>query len=143
MQRHWIFFGAIFAALAVGLGAFGAHGLDGFLKERHGSDPELFLRRMDNWGTAALYQMHHSLGLIVVGLIALFRPSKWLNVAGWCFLAGILLFSGSLYVLVLTEIRVLGAITPLGGVSFILGWIALALGGCCMSNKLTQIESTK
>ena len=141
MQRHWIFFGAIFAALAVGLGAFGAHGLDAFLKERHATDPELFLRRMDNWKTAALYQMHHAIGLILVGLIAMFRQSRWLNLAGWCFFAGILLFSGSLYVLVLSEIPVLGAITPLGGVSFILGWIALAIGGCCLSNKRVNIES--
>ncbi|MDG1872327.1 MAG: DUF423 domain-containing protein [Mariniblastus sp.] len=140
MQRHWIFLGAIFAGLAVGLGAFGAHGLEDFLKDRHAEAPELFLRRMDNWGTAALYQMHHALGLIAVGLIALSRPSKWLNVAGWCFFAGILFFSGSLYALVLTEIKVLGAITPLGGVSFILGWIALATGGCCLSDRLVQIK---
>ena len=133
MQRHWIFIGAISAAIAVGLGAFGAHGLEGLLADRHGDDVELIARRFDNWKTAALYQMHHSIGLILVGIVAMFRESKWLSFAAWSMLVGIILFSGLLYVLVLTEVRVLGAIVPIGGVSFILGWIALALGGCCLA----------
>ena len=140
MQRHLIFIGAILAGLAVVTGAFGAHGLEGFLKERFASDHNLFLRRMDNWSTAALYQMHHAIGMIFVGIVCMFRKSKWLTVAGISFLIGILLFSGSLYALVLSEVRVLGAITPLGGVSFIVGWVALAAGGCCMSNNLTELK---
>ena len=121
------------AALAVGSGALGAHGLVGFLMEKHGSDADLVARRLDNWSTGALYQMHHSIGIILVGIVALVRESKWLNIAGWCFLVGIILFSGLLYALVLTETRILGAIVPIGGVSFILGWIALAMGGCCLA----------
>ncbi len=133
MTRYWICLGAILAALAVGLGAFGAHGLDEILSERHRDDPELLARRMDNWKTAALYQMHHSIGLILVGLVALVRPGKWLAVAGWCFILGILVFSGLLYALVVTEVRVLGAVVPIGGIAYIVGWIALAMGGCCLS----------
>ena len=142
MTRFWIFLGAISAALAVGLGAFGAHGLDELLAERHSGDAELLAKRMDNWKTAALYQMHHSIGLILVGLVALARPGKWLVVAGLCFIVGILVFSGLLYVLVLTDVRVLGAIVPIGGVAYILGW--LAMGGCCLTAKPTvQIGDSK
>ena len=132
MQRYWIFAGAILAALAVGLGAFGAHGLEGFLSDKHGDDLELAAKRLGDWKTAALYQMHHAIGLILVGLVLLHRNSLWLNIAGWCFLIGIGFFSGLLYVLVLTEVRILGAIVPIGGVSFILGWLSLATGGCCL-----------
>ena len=140
VSQNWIFLGAVSAALAVGLGAFGAHGLDGVLSERHSADPDLLARRMDNWKTAALYQMHHSIGLILVGLVSLVRPRKWLTIAGWCFLVGILLFSVLLYALVLSEVRVLGAIVPLGGIAFIVGWVALAIGGCCLApNPTVQI----
>ena len=137
MQRYWISLGAILAALAVGLGAFGAHGLDSFLTERHASDPELLVRRLDNWRTAALYQMHHSVGLIMVGLVFLIRSNVWMKVAGFCFLVGIVLFSGLLYCLVLTEVRWLGAIVPIGGVAFIAGWIALAIASCCITPPST------
>jgi uncharacterized membrane protein YgdD (TMEM256/DUF423 family) len=144
MQRHWIFAGAILAALAVGLGAFGAHGLDGFLLEKHGDDLELVTKRIGDWKTAALYQMHHAIGMILIGVVLLHRKSQWLNVSGWCFLVGIAFFSGLLYVLVLTEIRILGAIVPIGGVSFIAGWVALAMGGCCMpaEQPLTQLNDS-
>ena len=143
MQKHWIFIGSVLGALAVGLGAFGAHGLVGFLAERHAERPDLLERRMDNWDTAALYQMHHAVAILLVGVIGMFRQNKWLTIAGFSFLLGTLLFSGSLYALVLMEIPVLGAITPLGGIGFILGWSALAIGGCCMSNGLTQIEGAR
>jgi len=139
MQRHWILIGSVLGALAVGLGAFGAHGLAGFLGERHADQPELLTRRMGNWDTAALYHMQHAIAIVLVGVVGMFRRNKWLAVAGFGFLFGVLLFSGSLYALVLLEIPVLGAITPLGGISFILGWMALAIGGCCMSRELTQI----
>ena len=142
--QNWVFLGAILAAVAVGLGAFGAHGLDGILAERHNGDPELLARRIDNWETAALYQMHHSVGLILVGLVAFVRPGKWLTIAGWCFLIGILVFSGMLYALVLTEVRVLGAIVPIGGVAYLLGWLALAMGGCCLkANPTVQIGESQ
>lgn len=143
MQRHWILIGSVLGALAVGLGAFGAHGLGEFLAQRHAGNLELLQRRTDNWDTAAAYQMHHALAIVLVGVIGMFRRSKWIAGAGFCFLAGAILFSGSLYALVLLEIPVLGAITPLGGICFILGWLALATGSCCMSNELTQIGGQK
>lgn len=143
LRRHWIFLGAVLAAAGVGLGAFGAHGLEGLLADRHSGDPELLNRRMGNWSTAALYQMHHAIGLILVGVVSLFRSSKWLTAAGWCFLVGILVFSGMLYALVLTELRFLGAIVPIGGVAFIVGWASLAVGGCCLSpNAPVQLNQT-
>jgi len=114
----WIRIGAISAGLAVAAGAFGAHALEGKLDSRA---KEVF-------ETAARYQMFHALALLAVGLLALRgRPGRALDVAGWAFLIGAILFSGSLYALALTGIRWLGAITPLGGVGFLVGWAALAL----------------
>ncbi|MFT5299608.1 MAG: uncharacterized membrane protein YgdD (TMEM256/DUF423 family) [Mariniblastus sp.] len=137
MTRYCIFLGGLFAALAVALGAYHAHGLEKILGDKFAFDPELFSKRMGNWGTAASYQMYHSIGLILVGLISMFRTSKWLSVAGVCFLVGIVLFSGLLYVLAWTDTRILGAIVPIGGVAMIIGWIALALGGCCLTPTAT------
>lgn len=127
--RRWLILGGVSAALSVGLGAFGAHGLEGYL-ERLG-DAELMARRLDNWKTAAMYQMHHSIGLIVIGILLGFQshaPNRWLSISAYAMLAGILIFSGCLYALVLTEVRVLGAIVPIGGVSMMVAWIALAIG---------------
>src|SRR5512135_961059 len=103
--------GCLLAAVGVALGAFGAHGLQS----------RLSLERQDTFETAVRYQMYHAFGLLVVSLTLSRSTSVWLIVAGWLFLAGILLFSGSLYLLVGTSRRWLGAITPLGGVSFIAG----------------------
>ncbi len=148
MQKHWIFIGAIHAAIAVALGAFGAHGLVDFLAELHLEDQELATKRLGDWKTAAQYQMYHAIGMILVGIVSLFRSSKSLNIAGWCFWFGITLFSGLLYILVLTEIRILGAIVPLGGLSFIAGWVCFAIGSCCLSRdtageSLVTLTSTK
>ncbi len=141
MSRNWIFIGAVLAALAVGLGAYHAHGLEGLLAEKYSSDAGLFAKRMGNWGTAAQYQMYHAIGLILVGLVALVRPGKWLTIAGWCFVIGILLFSGLLYVLAITNLTKLGMIVPLGGLSMIVGWLALAIGGCCLPpHRTIEIE---
>ena len=113
--------GAMSALLAVAAGAFGAHALRG----RLASD------LLEVFETAARYQMYHALALLVVGLV-LSRASAgggaWLGAAGWLFLAGTLLFSGSLYALALSGARWLGAVTPLGGLAFLAGWAALALG---------------
>ena len=120
------------AGIGVALGAIGAHFVPDFLNSAHAENPdkaELVLRRMDNWKTAALYQMFHAIGMLVVGVISLTRPHRLLNFSGWMFLLGIILFSGLLYTLVLTEIRVLGAIVPLGGTSFIVGWVLVVLAG--------------
>ena len=115
MSRLWVTVGAVNAFLAVAAGAFGAHGL------RSRVEPELIAV----FETGARYHMYHALGLIAVGFLAPQRPAAaW---AGWCMLTGIALFSGSLYALTLTGARQLGAITPLGGVAFLGGWILLAL----------------
>lgn len=117
-MRMWIVLGAASAFLSVAAGAFGAHAL----KARLSAD------LLTIFETGARYHMYHSLGLIAVGLVAQARPSPLLNGAGWAMLAGILLFSGSLYALALTGVRALGAITPLGGLGFLVGWVLLALG---------------
>ena len=101
--------------LAVALGAFGAHGL-----RNRGVGPEM----IEIWRTAVLYHLVHGLGLLGVALAGVARIA-WAKVVTGLFLAGIALFSGSLYLLVLTGERWLGAVTPLGGVAFLAGWAAL------------------
>jgi uncharacterized membrane protein YgdD (TMEM256/DUF423 family) len=107
---------SLLAALAVALGAFGAHAL----RRRLPQD------RLETFETAARYQMYHALALLSVGSFtsSLARPALALA-AGWFFLAGIVLFSGSLYLLVLSNNRRWGAIAPLGGLCFIAGWVCL------------------
>lgn len=100
------------------LGAFGAHALKARLAESS----------LSTWETAVHYQLVHALALVLVALFlrtAAGGPSSALTAAGWCFLAGILLFSGSLYVLALGGPRLLGPVTPIGGVAFLAGWLAL------------------
>ena len=108
---------SLLLAIAVALGAFGAHALKARLT------PDL----LAVWHTAVQYHAWHALGLFGVGLYLLNRPDA--SIAGWSawlFVAGILLFSGSLYALALTGTRALGAVTPIGGAAFIVGWLALA-----------------
>ena len=81
--------------------------------------------------------MYHGLGLLAVGLLSMRRPSKSLQVAGWSFLLGIVLFSGSLYVLTLTGETRWGAVAPIGGVLLIVGWVALAIAACAKPNATT------
>ena len=108
--------GAVFALLAVALGAFGAH----VLKSRMSAD------MLAVYQTGVSYEMYHALALIAVGiLLQLGRGGQWLPIAGWLFAVGIVLFSGSLYLLSVTDTRWLGAITPLGGLCFLAGWILL------------------
>ena len=137
--QQWMAFGAILAGLSVVSGTFGAHGLKETLMETGRFDrnvvvdekltPEQALERaVENYKTAAQYQMYHSLGLLAVGAAALHRRSKWLDVAGWCFVLGVFFFCGALYLLVITGISKFGAVAPVGGVAFIFGWLALAFG---------------
>jgi uncharacterized membrane protein YgdD (TMEM256/DUF423 family) len=116
MERTFLTLGALSGCLAVAAGAFGAHGLRGRLS------PEL----MAVFETAARYQMYHALALVVVAAIAGRLYGRGPEVAGWLFVAGTVLFSGSLYVLALGGPRWLGAVTPLGGLCFLVGWAALA-----------------
>ena len=118
MANHWLATGAVLGGLAVILGAFGAHGL----KTR--VEPDLLVV----FETGVRYHMYHALALLAVGLAAAQRTNSWLGAAGWLFLAGIAVFSGSLYLTTFTGARWLGAITPIGGVALILGWAALAVG---------------
>lgn len=117
-MKFFLIAGALNALLSVGFGAFGAHLLEGRVADKY----------LDTWQTAVQYQMFHSIGLMVVAILmssSLLGPLSSLNWAGYLMLAGIVIFSGSLYVLSLTGISILGAITPIGGVAFIAGWIML------------------
>jgi uncharacterized membrane protein YgdD (TMEM256/DUF423 family) len=115
--RFFLIVGALSAALAVMLGAFGAHGLRGRL-------PADLLAI---YHTGCQYHVYHALGLLAVGLLSLHVPASGaLRASGWLMLAGTVLFSGSLYLLAVTGQRWLGAITPLGGVAFIAAWLLLA-----------------
>jgi len=116
----FIIAGAINAAIAVAFGAFGAHALEGKLTEKY----------LAIWDTAVQYQMFHAIGLLAIGILAsdaLFGAHPTVKMAGYFILAGIIIFSGSLYVLSLSGIGILGAITPIGGVAFIIGWILLVI----------------
>ncbi len=110
---------AILGFLAVSIGAFGAHALEVTLTENG---------RLDTFETAVKYHFYHALALLLVGLLMRDHDSKYLSYAAISFVMGIVIFSGSLYTLSLTNIRILGAITPIGGVGFILGWIFIFLG---------------
>src|SRR5258707_5363395 len=121
MDRVFLSVGAVSAFVAVATGAFGVHAL----RDRLSAD------MLGTWQTAAAYQMYHALALLAVGIVlGRFSSdgSPWLTAAGWLFLAGTVLFSGSLYALAVSGVTWLGAITPLGGVAFLLGWAALAIG---------------
>jgi len=116
MDNFWIRTGAVVMALGVLLGAFGAHGLKNVL-----SDPMKAV-----YETGVRYHLIHGLALFVVAWLASRSPSTLVNASGWFFLAGIFLFSGSLYLLALSGVKAWGAVTPVGGLAFIAGWLSLA-----------------
>jgi uncharacterized membrane protein YgdD (TMEM256/DUF423 family) len=115
MDRVFFGLGSILALLAVGAGAFGAHAL------RSRLSPDM----LTTFEVGARYHMYHALGLLAVAWAATRWPGGAVTAAGWLFLVGIVLFSGSLYLLSLTGQRWLGAITPLGGAAFLVGWFLL------------------
>jgi uncharacterized membrane protein YgdD (TMEM256/DUF423 family) len=118
-MKAFIIIGAINAFIAVALGAFGAHGLADKLEPKY----------LDIWKTGVTYQMFHATGILVIGLLlSKVTTSPQFTWAGWMMLLGIILFSGSLYVLSLTKIGILGAITPLGGVCFLAAWVLIIIG---------------
>jgi uncharacterized membrane protein YgdD (TMEM256/DUF423 family) len=115
MDRFFFLAGAIAAFIGVALGAFGAHSL------RTKLTPEM----LNIFEVGVRYQMYHALGLIAVAWAATRWPQANLNAAGWAFIVGIIIFSGSLYLLSMTDTRWLGAITPIGGLAFLIGWAIL------------------
>jgi uncharacterized membrane protein YgdD (TMEM256/DUF423 family) len=116
MERTFFVLGSLLAFLAVGLGAFGAHSLQG-----------TFAPGMaDVYETGVKYQFYHSLAMFAVAFALTQWPRSSAAIAGWLFLVGIILFSGSLYLLSITGTRTLGIITPFGGLAFLAGWLVLA-----------------
>ena len=118
MSNKFLVIGASLAFLAVAVGAFGAHGLKAILS------PKMLMV----FETGVRYHMYHALGVIVAGWACGTWPHSFFRYAAWAFVLGIVFFSGSLYVLSLTEVGWLGAITPLGGVLFLTGWLLLGIG---------------
>jgi uncharacterized membrane protein YgdD (TMEM256/DUF423 family) len=114
----WVL-GSLFGLLGVAAGAFGAHGLQNRVAPEH----------LAVFETAVRYQMYHALALLAVAWLVTHGGARTAVAAGWLFCAGILIFSGSLYILVLSGVRGWGAVTPIGGVAFIVGWAMLAWAG--------------
>jgi uncharacterized membrane protein YgdD (TMEM256/DUF423 family) len=117
MERLFVVIGALSGGIGVAAGAFGAHALRARLEPR----------MLEVFETGARYQMYHALAMLAAAWVVTRFPGTLANASGWLFLAGTVLFSGSLYTMAFTGIRALGAITPLGGVCFIAGWVCLAL----------------
>jgi len=124
MHKNYVVYAAVFGGLAVALGAFGAHGL-----ERITADEKI----VQGFRTATQYQLYHALALLAVALLYDKLPARWVKWAGTCFITGIILFSGSLYLLTFLKIqessatRFAGPVTPVGGLFFIAGWFCLLL----------------
>ena len=122
MPHLIIAIGGFLGFISVALGAFAAHGLKDKLT------PEL----LSAFQTGTQYQMYHALVLILVGLLVKTSglSTLWLTISAWLFVAGVVLFSGSLYALALTQIKLFGPVTPLGGLCFLLGWACLFVAAC-------------
>jgi uncharacterized membrane protein YgdD (TMEM256/DUF423 family) len=129
LARRWLAIGALIGAIGVGLGAFGAHGLPDFLQQRGYTDADL-ARRLEIFDTAIRYQLIHALALVVTALALDRKPTFSWRLAAWTFLIGVVLFSGLLKLLTFAgpSWNWLGAVVPIGGVSMIAGWFALAIG---------------
>ncbi|MEO6221774.1 MAG: DUF423 domain-containing protein [Vicinamibacterales bacterium] len=123
MKRTFTLIGAAMGFIGVGLGAFGAHALKGQLS------PEM----LAVFETGVRYQMYHALALLATAALMTRSQGRALLIAGWSFTAGILLFSGSLYALVLTGVTMLGAVTPFGGLAFLIGWACLVANASATS----------
>ena len=120
----WFATGAFLAGVGVLLGAFGAHSLENMVEEK----------AIETFRTGARYQMIHALALLAVAFASTRWPGPLVQASGWLFVLGIALFCGSLYAITFTGIRTLGAITPIGGLCFISGWICLGLAALRSSN---------
>jgi uncharacterized membrane protein YgdD (TMEM256/DUF423 family) len=136
LSRRWIAIGAVLAAIGVGLGAYGAHGLKDTLTHLGYAGDDL-AHRLSIFETAVRYQMYHSIALILVGLALQQRATSAWRFAPWAFLIGIILFSGLLKVMTFADPKWnwLGAIVPFGGLAMIAGWLAIAMGAIRPSNR--------
>lgn len=117
ITKKFAFYGAILMAVAIGLGAFGAHGLKSIVSKD----------MLVVFHTGVEYQFYHALGLFCVAFVAHFNQSKKVKFSGYCMIFGTFIFSGSLYLITLTNIKIIGAITPIGGLAFIIAWVLLAI----------------
>lgn len=115
MAKQWLLLAGVFGFLSVALGAFGAHALKNLLDANS----------RNIYNTAVLYQMFHTLALMGVGLLQATLPQSNYRLAGWSFVAGMVLFCGSLYLLAISGMKWLGAVTPVGGLAFLAGWVAM------------------
>ena len=117
MGQRFLFIASVLGALAVILGAFGAHGLEKVVDSK----------MLQRFHTGVEYQFYHTFALFVVGLLFQHNPQRYLQYAGYAFIAGIVLFSGSLYLYVLSGVTAIAMVTPIGGIAFIIGWLCIAL----------------
>ncbi len=119
MSKLFLLSGSVLAAVAVAIGAFGAHALKELLTASN---------KLETFETAVRYQFYHALALLFLGLIMLKFDHKMFAWSGYSFIVGTIIFSGSLYILSLTGVNKWGAVTPLGGVALLIGWITLIIG---------------
>jgi uncharacterized membrane protein YgdD (TMEM256/DUF423 family) len=122
MERLFLILAGVYGFLGVALGAFGAHGIRGYLAKLPDG-----AQRGEWWETASRYHLIHAAAIAVAAYLASRSPGGASTAAGFCFAAGIVVFSGSLYTMTLTGVRALGAVTPLGGLLLLAGWIAIAI----------------
>lgn len=115
MDRRFVALGSAMAFLGIALGAFGTH----VLKDR------ISTSGIEIWKTGVQYHLIHAIGLVLVGILAGNLPAKSIKTVGWLMFSGIVIFSGSLYALAVTDVKILGAITPLGGLCFLASWATL------------------
>lgn len=146
--RYWISIGALFCGLSVGLGAFAAHGLDKVFSEKYadgtrvvaGQTVPLATKFLNDFKTGAEYQMYHGLALIGLGLVIERRSSRAAQAAAWSFAIGNVLFAGSLYILTLTGVTKWGAVTPLGGLAYLIGWTLFLVAAIRQSTSETEVS---
>jgi uncharacterized membrane protein YgdD (TMEM256/DUF423 family) len=136
-DSRWIVWGALLAGVAVIMGAFGAHFMEDHLASLDNGD-----RRMEVWKTAAQYHIVHAIGLILVGLTPTTR-TKLMATSAILLTAGILVFSGLLYAYSFTDLRILGAFVPIGGVSMIAGWVVYAIAACGRPTRNDHLPSNQ
>jgi len=122
--RPWIVIVAIMGCSGVALGAYHAHGLEKRLA-RNSDDPTAVQKRLDQFGSGVRYQMYHSAAMLGLLALASRRPTKWAKISAVLFMVGVVLFSGSLYALALTQIMTFAHIAPFGGLTLMLAWLSL------------------